>query len=157
MRIRSDCSALESIPLRLMIIAVVAALSVVPAAEALETLESKDFVRRAVLQLECVISTAQVLAIEGPGSVRTVLLDFGGGGSVRFDSISIGDREGGSNMSSAILTLSSGARIVRSASDPPVCMRSPEGHAVHLETPAAKLRFSCELLNATWYVLVEVV
>lgn len=157
MSLRTDCSAMESIPLRLMIIAVVAALSIVPAAEALETLKTRDFVRRATLEVERVIAAAQIVGVEGPGSVRTVSLDFGGGGSARFKCLDIGDGAGGTNVSAAVLSLTTGARIFRSASDPPVCLRSAQGGVVHVSTPVVKLRLSCELADSTSFVLVELV
>lgn len=156
MGLRHDCSALESIPLRLMIICVVASLSIVPAAEALETLKSRDYLRRVTLQLEQIVSAAEVVGVEGPGSARTISLDFTGGGSVRFQSLALGDRPGGPNSSSAVLTLSTGARIIRTASSPPTAIRSVQGSGLAMADSEAILRLSCQLENATWYVLVEV-
>ena len=157
MRLREDRTALETIPLRLMIIAVVASMSVVPAAQALDGLENREFMRRADLQLERIISTAQLLAIAGPGNVRTIDLDFGGDGSVRFESVVIGDRQGGANISSAILRLSTGALKVHTATDPPVWMMAETGTGLVLTMPLTKLRMSAVFENRACFVLLEVV
>lgn len=103
MSLRHDRSGLESLPLKLMIVAVVASLSIIPASEALDSLRVRDFARKAELQLDLVIGTAQVVGIEGPGSVRTLDLDLDGGTRMRFASLSIGDHRGGANMSSVVL------------------------------------------------------
>jgi len=157
MSIRADNSALESIPLRLLIIAVVAALSLVPAGEALETLKSRDYVSRATAQLERIVSAAQIVAVEGPGSVRTLALEFTGSGSAQFRSLTIGDRVGGANMSAAVLILTNGARIVRWADDPPATLRSAVGAGLQVTAPVSRMRMSCGFENASWFVLVELV
>jgi hypothetical protein len=75
MRLKLDIGALESLPLKLMIVAMVACMSVIPAGQALDELRDRDYVARAKLQLETVISAAQMLMIDGPGGVRTLRLD----------------------------------------------------------------------------------
>jgi len=147
---------LESVPLRLMIICVVAALSVVPAAEGLQEMKSRDFLRRATLELERTISAAEVVGVEGPGSVRTVALDFTGGVSQRFLSLSVGDRQGGPNESTIIMKLTSGATVLKSASEPPACLRSSAGESLVITDPEPTIRLSCQLENCSWFVLVEV-
>ncbi len=155
MRLCRDCAGLESIPLKLMIVAVVVLLSVIPASHALQGLENRDFVRRAGIGLEMIISTAQKLTTEGPGSVRTIHLDLGGDGSLRPDRLTIGDRAGGPNASSAILTLANCATIVRSATDPPAMISGPAGAALVTCSFVLDLRMSAMLDNRTVYVLVE--
>jgi hypothetical protein len=155
MKLRRDCSGLESIPLKLMIVATVASLSVVPASEALDGLRARDFIRRAELQLETIVLTAQTVGIEGPGSARTLNLDLSGGGSIRFASLTIGDHDGGPNMSSVVLRFTNGASTVRSASDPPVWMAGLDGEGLMVFTPSVKLAMSCVVENRTSYILLE--
>lgn len=155
MTLRGDDSALESIPLRLMIVCIVAALSVVPAAEALQDLKSKDFVRRAALGLDQLVAAAEIVGTEGPGSVRTLSFDFGCRGPNKFQSLSIGDREGGPNATAVILELSTGAKMVRCANEPPVLLRSASGIGLTIFDPAPTIRLSCRLDGNTWHVLVE--
>ena len=158
MRLRHDRSGLESLPLKLMIVAVVASLSIIPASEALDSLRVRDFARRAELQLDLIIGTAQAVGIEGPGSVRTLDLDFNldGGTRMRFASLSIGDHRGGPNMSSVVLRFVGGGSTVRSASDPPVWMTGLDGESVVIDTPRFKLTLSCMLDNRTSSIMLEV-
>jgi hypothetical protein len=155
MSLRHDRSGLESLPLKLMIVAVVASLSIIPASEALDSLRVRDFARRAELQLDLVIATAQVVGIEGPGSVRTLDLDLDGGTRMRFASLSIGDHRGGANMSSVVLRFVGGGLTVRSASNPPVWMTGLGGESLVIETPRFKLTLSCMLDNRTCSILLE--
>jgi len=155
MRLCRDCGGLESIPLKLMIVAVVASLSVIPASRALQGLENRDFVRRACLELELIIATAQMLTTEGPGSVRTITLDFRGDGSLRPDSLTIGDRVGGPNASSAVLRLGNCATIIRSASDPSTMIIGPGRTAFATSSFVLDLRMVAMLGNRTVFVLVE--
>ena len=157
MSLSRDCAGLESIPLKLMIVAVVASLSVIPASHALQGLENRDFVRRACLELEMIIATAQTLTTEGPGSVRTISLDLRGDGSLRPDRLTIGDRVGGPNASSAVLRLGNSATIVRSATDPPAMIIGPGWTALVASSFVLDLKMSAMLGNRTVYVLVEVV
>jgi hypothetical protein len=157
MQLKLDIDALESLPLKLMIVAVVACMSVIPAGQALEGLRDRDYVARAKLQLETVISTAQTLMIDGPGGVRTVHLDFDHDGSQAFDRLMIGDERGGPNMSSIVLRLKGGASIVRSATEPEVWMTgTPHGRVV-VESPTCDLRLSAQIVDRTAFVLVELV
>jgi len=139
-----------------MIVATVASLSIIPASEALDSLRVRDFARRAELQLDMVIGTAQVVGIEGPGSVRTLDLDLDGGTRMRFASLSIGDHRGGANMSSVVLRFVGGGSTVRSASNPPVWMSSLDGECLVIDTPRFKLTLSCVPDNRTCSILLEV-
>ncbi len=156
MSLRDDNSGLESLPLKLMIVAVVASLSIIPASEALDNLRARDYARRAELQLDMVIGMAQVVGIEGPGSARTLDVDLDGGTRVRFASITIGDHRGGANMSSVVLRFFGGGSTVRSASDPPVWMTGLDGQGLVVYTPRFKLTLSCMLDNRTCCILLEV-
>ncbi len=156
MSLRHDRSGLESLPLRLMIVAVVASLSVIPASETLDNLQARDFARRAGLQLDLIIGTAQAVGIEGPGSARTLDIDLDGGTRVRFASLSLGDHRGGVNMSSAVLRLVGGGLTTRSASDPPVWMTGIDGESLVIDKPTFKLLLSCTLDNRTCSILLEV-
>ena len=153
----NDRDALESLPLKLMIVAVVASLSIIPAGQALEGFRNRDLVTRAQLELESVISAAQTLMIDGPGGVRTLHLDFESSGSLAFDHLTIGDGRGGPNMSSAVLHLASGSKLIRTATEPEVWMTSESGNTLVIDTPACDLRLSAQLENRTAFVLVELV
>lgn len=151
-----DRSGIEAIPLRLMIIAVVASLSIVPAADMLQNLKNREFVKRAILQLEGVIAAAEIVAIEGPGSVRTLELDFKGGDSMRFRGFRIGDLENGPNASAVVLELSNGASIIRMMSEPSAWLRSQEAHCLYAEKPVFDLRIEGVLEGQVFYILAEV-
>ncbi len=155
MRPRGDCSAIEAIPLRLMIVAIVASLSIVPAADMLQSLKNREFVGRALIQLEDLVTAAEILAIEGPGGARTLALDFRGDGPMRFRGLHIGDGNGGPNMSAAVLELSNGAAIVRMADSPPVWLRSGVGESLEIMSPIFELRMCGTLEGHTFFVLVE--
>jgi len=157
MSLRTDRRGLESLPLKLMIIAVVASLSIVPAAEALDNLRNRDFANRVELQLDGMVSTAQFLAIGGPGGVRTISLDFTSEGGVAFERMIIGDGEGRANMSSIVLRFTNGAVMIKTCSDPPVWMRTKEGQGLLIESPHSDLRMSAQIDGRTEYVLVEAV
>jgi hypothetical protein len=139
-----------------MIVAVVTSLSIIPASEALDGLRVRDFARKAGLQLDLIIGTAQVVGIEGPGSVRTLDIDLDGGTRMRFESLYVGDHRGGSNMSSVVLRFVGGGSTVRSASDPPIWMTGLDGEGLVIDTPRFKLTLSCMLDNRTCSILLEV-
>lgn len=155
MSLRHDCSGLESLPLKLMIVAVIASLSIIPASEALDSFRVRDYARKAELQLEMIIGAAQAVGIEGPGSVRTLELDLDGGTRLRFASLSIGDCRGGANMSSVVLRFVGGGLTVRSASNPPVWMTGNDGMGLVIDTPRFELTLSCKLENRTCRILLE--
>jgi hypothetical protein len=157
MNLLEDRNGLESIPLKLMIVVIVASLSVVPAGQALEGFRNRDFVARAELALESIISTAQSLMIDGPGGVRTLHLDFEGAGHTRFESVSIGDCRGGPNMSAVILHLAGGASIIRTATEPEIWIRAPSGGALMITYPVCDLRLSTQLSDRAAFVLAELV
>lgn len=156
MRLRDDREGLESLPLRLMIVAVVATMSVVPAAEMLGSLQDREFMNRAIVQLDGIVSAAQVLAIEGPGGIRTIPLEFGSSGDLRFRGLVVGDGEEGPNMSSVQLLLSNGARAIRTADEPAVWLRGASGHGLAVSSPVCDLRLSAVLGDSGLYILAEV-
>jgi hypothetical protein len=155
MKLRADTGGLESLPLRLMIVAVVASLSIIPAAEALNNMRNKDFINRAELQLETVVSTAQLLAVAGPGGARTVSIDFSSDGSLAFESICIGDGQG-PNKSAVVLRFTNGATMVKTCTDPVTWLRTREGGGLFIELPIFELTMSAQMEGRTEYVLVEV-
>lgn len=151
----ADCQGVETIPLRLMIVAVVVGLSVLPASEALDTFRNRDLVKRAALELDEMMAVAQVMAIQGPGNVRTLTFDLRGDGSLRFDRITIGDSDDGPNMSSAVLRFTNGAVLSRSAHEPAVWLRSASGGALTVESPVFELRLESVLENRVLSVIAE--
>jgi hypothetical protein len=156
MSIRCDYAGLESLPLKLMVVAVVASLSIIPAAEALDGMRTREFIRKAELQLATVVACAETLTVEGPGSVRTISLDFSGEGTVGFSCLTIGDVEDGANVSSIILELRSGAFIIKMVDQPPAWMCSAAGRSLQISSPVLDLRMSAILSDQTEYILVEV-
>lgn len=155
MRLRDDASALESIPLKLAIVAVVVALSIVPAADALESMRNKDFVSRAELQIEQIAHAAELVAMEGPGSARTLALDFSSGGSVGFFRLTVGDSDGGAAMNCIALKLSTGAYLTSMVDDPPAWLRGPSDDGVEVFDPVFELRMENRLDGTSGYILVE--
>lgn len=151
-----DCQAVESVPIKLVIVAVVVSLSVVPAAEALDVLRNRDLVRRAAMELEELVTVAQVMAIQGPGNVRTLSVDLRGDGSLRFDMLTIGDSGRGPNVSSAILRFTNGAIVTRSANEPPVWLRSASGGALIVDHPIFELRLESVLEHRVLSIVAEV-
>lgn len=152
---RCDNAGLESLPLKLMVVAVVASLSIIPAAEALDGLRTREFFRKAELQLSRIVACAETLAVEGPGNIRTISLDFSGEGTVGFSRLTIGDAIDGANVSSIILELRNGAYLIKMADQPPAWMRSSSGGSLRISSPVLELRMSSLLSDQTVYVLVE--
>jgi hypothetical protein len=156
MRLGRDTRGVESLPLKLIIVAVVATMSVVPAADALNALRDKDFLRRAEAQLEELVWTAEVVSLEGPGSSRTVVLDFSSDGGIRFDRLTVGDHRDGPNQTAVRLVLSTGSSIVRITDMPPVPMSGPDGGAVVVQSTTATMTVRCAIEDGVQRVLVEV-
>lgn len=152
-----DHDALESLPLRLLIIALVAGMSVVPAAQALEALEDRDFLSRAGIVMDKVVHTAQMLSMQGPGASRTVELDLSSGGSLRAVRLVVGDSPEGPYANVLVLELSSGAKMVRMALDPPVRMSSQFGAGLEVGSERFSLRLETHMADGPCIVLVEVV
>jgi len=157
MRLRDDRRALESLPLRLMIVAVVAAMSIVPAADALESLQDRDFLSRAGLMMDKVVWAAQALSMQGPGASRTVEVDLSSEGSLSAARLTIGDAPGGPCGNAVVLELTSGAKLVRLAQDPPAWMTSAFGSGLVIEPARFSLSMEAEFLDGTCVVTVEVV
>lgn len=156
MRLSGDERALESFPLRLMIVALVAAMSVVPAAEALESLQDKDFLSRAGLMMDKVVFAAQMLAMQGPGASRTVELDLSSEGGLSAARVVIGDAPGGPYGNAVVIELSSGARLIRTALDPPASMTSAHGQSLEVESCRFSLVLDAVLSDGECFVRVEV-
>lgn len=156
MRLSRDEAGLESLPLRLMIVAIVAAISVVPAAEALGALQDRDFVSRARLAMDRVVYTAQMLSMEGPGAARTVDLDLSSEGALRALRLVVGDSPGGAYASAVVLELSTGGRLVSLASDPSVAMCSLSGAGLEVTSERFSLRMEAGPADGGCVVLVGV-
>jgi hypothetical protein len=156
MRLRGDCGALESLPLRLLIVAVVAAMSVAPAASALEALQDRDFVSRARLAMDRVVNVAQMLSMQGPGAARTVDVDLSSEGSLRALRLSVGDAPGGAYASAVVLELSSGGKLMSLADDPPVRMCSASMQGLTVTAERFSLRMEAQLVGGACTVVVGV-
>ena len=155
MHIASDDQGLESLPLKLMVVAIVASLSIIPAADALDNLRARDFARRADLQLAQVVSCAELLTVAGPGNVRTISLDFSGHGKERFSRLLIGDALDGPNRSSVILELREGDLMVRSANQPPAMLCSPQLKCLEIDSLATEIRMTSVRSGEGTHVIVE--
>ncbi|HEX9908059.1 MAG TPA: hypothetical protein VGB78_06275 [Thermoplasmata archaeon] len=155
MTIRDDDGGLETLPLRLMIVAAVVALSIVPAADSLESFRSREFVQRAERQLDMIVSAAEIIAMQGPGNVRTLSVDLRGGGAAGFSMLFLGDKNDGPNMSSAIIELRNGMRLIKSAASPAVWMRSPTFDALIVSSEMFDIRMSAVLDGGTLSVVAE--
>lgn len=153
MRLPRDAAALESFPLRLMIVAVVAAMSVAPAAGALEALQDRDFVSRARLAMDRVVHVAQMLSMQGPGAARTVDLDLSSEGGLRALRLRVGDAPGGAYASALVLELSSGGRLISLASEPPVRMCSASLEALVVDSERFSLRLEAQA-SGEWCLVV---
>lgn len=157
MRMSSDDRGLESLPLRLLIVAAVAAMSIAPAAGALEALQDRDFMSRAGLTMDKVVHTAQMLSMQGPGAAATIGLDLSSDGGLGMARLAIGDAPGGAYASAVVLELSSGARIVRLAQDPPACMTSAAWQCLEVGSSRFSLRMETLLSEDGCMVVVEAV
>lgn len=152
---KDDIRAVESIPLRLMIVAIVVGMSILPASEALNAFRNRDLVRRAAMELDEMIAVAQVMAIQGPGNVRTLTFDLRGDGSLRFDRLTIGDYAEGANISSVVLRFTNGAIMTRSALEPAVWLRSDAGGCLTVYHALFQLRLESVLDNGVFYIVAE--
>lgn len=151
-----DCSGLEGLPLKLMIVSVVAALSVIPAADALDTLRDRAFADRCVLQLDQVVSIAQIVSMEGTGASRVLRLDFRSEGALSMQSLSIGGGAADPYMASVVMELSSGMRLIRSAEEPFVWMASEGLEAVTVNSAVFDLRMAASCHEGIGFVECEV-
>jgi hypothetical protein len=152
-----DDRALESIPLKLIVVAVVASMSVLPAAKAFAGLESHEFVRRAEIQLDRLVTASEILTVQGPGNVRTLDLDFSSDSDLAFQKFMIGDRPGGPNESCAMLILSNGGVMTRLASNPYCTICSTDRGPFHSYEACFSIRMTSAFENRTTVVLVEMV
>lgn len=154
-RLKRDFNALESIPLKLLVVAAVAGLSVIPAADALESMRNKDFAASAQLQMERIAHAAGLVAMEGPGSVRTISLDFSSEGSLGFFRLTLGDSEGGPAMNCVALKLNTGAYLTCMVDDPPAWIRSISGEGLSIFDPVFDLRMENVPDDGSGYILAE--
>ena len=155
--IKTDQSALEALPLRLLIVAVVAGLSVVPAASALQTLQDRSFLDRCAVQLESIVNTAQVISLEGFGSMRTIDLDFRSDGSLRMNRLGIGGGWMDPTLSSVVLELSSGRKLIRSADEPFVWLATESNECLETSSPLFTLTLTASRLDGGPLVVCEVI
>lgn len=151
-----DCAGLEGLPLKLMVVSVVAALSVLPAAEALDTLRDRAFADRCAIQLDQVVSLAQTVSLEGAGASRVLRLDFRSEGALSMQSMSIGGGAGDPFTASVVLELSSGMRLFRSADEPFVWMASEELGPVVVYSEDFDLRMTAARHEGVAFVKCEV-
>ncbi len=156
MSLSHDHAALESLPLKLLVVAVVASLSIIPAAEALEGMRTHEFIRKAEAQLAEIVACAEILMVNGPGNVRTISLDFSVDGKAGFSHLTLGDTKDGANCSSVILELRNGAHMIRTADQPSAWLSSANGSGLEISSPVFDLRMSALLLEQRPYILVEV-
>ncbi len=155
MPIASDDRGLESLPLKLMVVAIVASLSIIPATEALDSLRGKDFERRAEVQLAQIVSCAKLLAVDGPGNVRSIALDFSGQGRERFSRLLVGDALDGRNSSSVVLELCGGGVIIRSVDQPPARLCSSQGGRLEISSPITGIRMTSVRADNSIFIVVE--
>ncbi len=152
----SDPAGLESLPLRLMIVAIVAGLSIAPAAEALNALESRSFLQRCDFELEELVRASQAVLLEGSGSRRTVDVDLASDGALRVDAVMIGGEWGSPYMSSVVLELSSGRSLIRSANEPAVWLASSQLGRLEVRSDRFDVALAWELGDSGPVVVCEV-
>jgi hypothetical protein len=157
MRLRDDADGLESIPLKLMIVSVVAAMSVVPAANALEMLRDRDFLSRATATLDRLMWTAEILSMNGPGAARTVALDFESEGEVRFSTLTLGDRPDGPNSSAIVLRMTNGLSIIRLAESPHTVIMGRDGSGLEISAEKSMLRMEACLADGVHVIMASAV
>ena len=150
-----DLYALEALPLRLLIIAIVAGLSIMPAADVLESLRDRSFIQRCELQLDTMMRTAQAISIEGLGAVRTVHLDFTSDGRLQMASLTVGDEWGKPCMTSIVLELSSGGRMVRTAMQPAIWLTSEGRDGLCIMAEAFDLRLEVASYDSVPTIVCE--
>lgn len=156
MTLKTDDDGLESLPLRLMIVAVVAGLSIAPAAGALQALEDRSFLHRCEIQLETLVSASQAVLMEGLGAKRTVDLDLISDGGLRVTLVEIGDEWGGPYMASVAFELSSGRRLIRTAVEPPVWLASDGLRQLATDSNVFSLALSWDIHDGRQMVRCEV-
>ena len=157
MTLACDGDALESLPLRLMIVAVVAGMSIAPAAEALKTLANQGFIQRCEAELDGLIRSSQSVLMEGSGSSRVLGLDFASEGSMYVEMVAIGGERGGPYMACVMLLLSNGNSIIRSATAPPVWLASSDLGRLEVRSERFDLSLTWELQDSGPVIICEVV
>ena len=156
MCLQEDEEGLVSLPLKLLVISVVATMSIIPAADALESMHYKEFVSRCSAQLQGIIRTCQLLSVEGPGAARGVTLDLRSQGTPGMACLSIGGGYGRPGMCSAVLELSNGNRIIATAEQPSVWICSEELEVLLVYSCLLELRFECTIVPGGVCVTVKV-
>ena len=152
-----DDNGLESLPLRLMIVAVVAGMSIAPAAEALKTLTSQSFLQRCEAELEGLIRSSQSVLMEGAGSSRMLGLNLASDGHVRVEMVAIGGERGSPYMACVMLHLSNGNSIIRSAIAPPVWLASSDLGRLEVASDRFDLSLTWSLHESGPVIVCEVV
>jgi len=140
--LRRDSKAVESLPLRLMIVSLVVSMAVMPAAEALDGMRTREFLRRAELQLDQILGSVQTLYLQGPGAARTINLDFSSEGRATFSFLALGDEPGGPNASVARLVLSDGRELARVAKETAAQVSGPDDQGLTIGTDRFGLRLT---------------
>jgi len=140
--LRRDSRAVESLPLRLMIVSLVVSMTVMPAAEALDGMRTREFLRRAELQLDQILGSIQTLYLQGPGAARTIDLDFSSESRARFLFLALGDAPGGPNASVARLVLSDGRELARVAQETAAQVSGPDDQGLTVRTDRFGLRLA---------------
>ena len=139
-----------------MIVAIVAGLSIGPAAGALHALEDRSFLHKCEIELQRLICTSQAVAMEGVGSSRVVDIDLSSNGRLRMISLTIGGERGDPWMASTVLELSSGRQMIRSASEPFVWIASTDLDQLVIGSTVFRALLHYDIVDGRSLVICEV-
>ena len=101
MPLSCDCRGIEGVPIKLLIVAIVLAITVPLIFSALRGFDRARVEQDLEAELEEFVSMVQVIYTSGPGNSVTIEFDIPGGAFTRVETVSFGDVPGGS-MSSVI-------------------------------------------------------
>lgn len=120
-----DAEGVEGLPLRLLVAAIVAGLTIPTVVAGLTAYEAQQVELRTVQELDAVVRVAQQLYMSGDGA-QDVRVDLAGGVTVRVEYAAIGDAPGGPLAPSVRFKLSGQPEVFLLA-DPPVPMAGEDG------------------------------
>jgi hypothetical protein len=156
MTLNSDSSAVEGLPLKLIITALVLSITIpasVNALQAYDRMQAQENVRN---EVEHLIISARQVYLGGAGSQRVIEFNPDGGMFYHLDWVSIGDAVGGQNESAIFYRFEDGSTKVILISNPRVALRGEGGGGVRIGPGRHQLVLQSKQDSSGIYVEIRV-
>ena len=132
MTLNSDSFAVEGLPLKLIITALVLSITIPASVNALQAYDRMQAQENVRSEVEHLALAARQVYLGGTGSQRAIQFNPDGGMFYKLDWISIGDAPGGQNESAIFYCFGDSSTRAILISNPQVPLRGEDGDAVHL-------------------------